>query len=499
MPAARCARRLAAGARAPSTRRSRGSGLAIGAARDGGLCRVPFGNSPRRPRARDRRHRRRQDRHPGGDRPGLRPRRPCRRSSIDPKGDRSCAPPLADAADRCGVRFRAWSPTGPAIYNPLARGNPTEIADKALAAHQWSEPHYELATQRLLVHVAGDDERRAIWPPTLSAPSAIHGARAPRRPRRQGRRRDRRAGQRLRRPALGSAAKADLGGGRDRLAVLADGELGPWLDPGLGEARGDRPRRGAHGGDVVYFHLDADRYPAASKLLGAALLVDLVALTAELQGDEAGRPARDRRVRRARRRAGLAPLCPRPLGRAQPPARHPEPRRPARARPGDASDTLTEQVLSNVEFAVVHRVGDPDSAERFAASPAPLPPGRRRSASPATADARPRRGTRTREREFLVGPDQFKRLRTGEAIVINSKAKRPAQIVKVWPPRSASARRRNEPPSPPSTSLCPPPNVSQRRRALQGPKGPPASPARVARDAGSRARRPLRFGRCQSE
>ncbi len=49
-------------------------------------------------------------------------------------------------------------------------------------------------------------------------------------------------------------------------------------------------------------------------------------------------------------------------------------------------------------------------------------------------------GTRTREREFLLGPDQFKRLRTGEAIVINPKAKRPAEIVSVWPPRAAWGR-----------------------------------------------------------
>ena len=44
-------------------------------------------------------------------------------------------------------------------------------------------------------------------------------------------------------------------------------------------------------------------------------------------------------------------------------------------------------------------------------------------------------GTRTREREFLVGPDQFKRLGIGEAVVIEPAAKRPAQVVRIWPPR----------------------------------------------------------------
>ena len=43
--------------------------------------------------------------------------------------------------------------------------------------------------------------------------------------------------------------------------------------------------------------------------------------------------------------------------------------------------------------------------------------------------------TRTRAREFLVNPDDFKRLGTGEAVVINPTAKPPADIVRVWPPR----------------------------------------------------------------
>jgi hypothetical protein len=43
-------------------------------------------------------------------------------------------------------------------------------------------------------------------------------------------------------------------------------------------------------------------------------------------------------------------------------------------------------------------------------------------------------GTRTRAREFLIGPDEFKRLGTGEAVVIQPRAKHPAEIVSVWPP-----------------------------------------------------------------
>jgi hypothetical protein len=70
--------------------------------------------------------------------------------ALDPKGDRYLRSVLRDAAARAGARFLEWSPTGNHVYNPFGRGGPTEIADKALAGHDWSEPHYKLITQRLL-------------------------------------------------------------------------------------------------------------------------------------------------------------------------------------------------------------------------------------------------------------------------------------------------------------------------------------------------------------
>ena len=100
-------------------------------------------------------------------------------------------------------------------------------------------------------------------------------------------------------------------------------------------------------GDVVYFHVDADRYPAASKLLSAALTIDLVSLTGELQGkglgglvviDEFSAFAADQVSRlfdRAQRSWG------------EHAARHSEPRRPCRPLGRiTPTDTLTEQLLS---------------------------------------------------------------------------------------------------------------------------------------------------------
>ena len=93
---------------------------------------------------------------------------------------------------------------------------------------------------------------------------------------------------------LSPRARADLGGGRDRLAVLAEGELGRWLDPDLGEGEALSFERCLTRGEVLYFELDADRFPAASKLLAAAIVSDLVTLTASDAGARGPRAYRDR-------------------------------------------------------------------------------------------------------------------------------------------------------------------------------------------------------------
>ena len=56
---------------------------------------------------------------------------------IDAKGDANLRAVLRESADRRGMRFREWSALTTTIYNPLARGTPTEIADKALAGQRW--------------------------------------------------------------------------------------------------------------------------------------------------------------------------------------------------------------------------------------------------------------------------------------------------------------------------------------------------------------------------
>lgn len=351
---------------------------------------------------------------------------------IDPKGDRDLLYTLLRTAWQSGAKFRVWTPTGPNTYNPLARGGPTEIADKALSAHEWSEPHYELATQRLLGHALTTMRAAKLWPPTLSGlvrlmePERLYALA------------NEVGGETAERVCpyvngLSPRGAADLGGGRDRLAVLTESELGRWLDPEQGGGElldlGAALRRS----EVLYFFLDADRFPVAAKLLGAALLIDLVGLSAERHSNGAllaidefaalGASQVSRLFARARS-AGLSLL----LGTQS--------LADLRAvRIGEGTDVLTEQVFDNVGFTIAHRVADPDSAERLArlAGTVPAWTVTQRVSGNATMAAQGE-GTRTREREFVIGPDQFKRLHTGEAIVIDPKATRPAEIVGIWPP-----------------------------------------------------------------
>ena len=56
------------------------------------------------------------------------------------------------AARAASARSSSGHPTGPLAYNPYAHGTRTEIADKALAGEEYTEPHYLRQAQRYLGH-----------------------------------------------------------------------------------------------------------------------------------------------------------------------------------------------------------------------------------------------------------------------------------------------------------------------------------------------------------
>ncbi|HEX2702453.1 MAG TPA: DUF87 domain-containing protein, partial [Solirubrobacteraceae bacterium] len=195
---------------------------------------------------------------------------------VDPKGDALLRETARDAALRAGREFIEWTPTGPAIYNPYAHGSPSEIADKALAGESFTEPHYLRQAQRYLAHAA-----RAL--------SAAGETATPRRllelmdPRELEQVSRKLADAPLARAlfayldSLDSRQRAGLAGTRDRLAILAESELGRWLEPPASGRAVDllaaiRERA------VVYFRLEADRLPLIARMLAAAIVQDLLTI-----------------------------------------------------------------------------------------------------------------------------------------------------------------------------------------------------------------------------
>jgi hypothetical protein len=199
---------------------------------------------------------------------------------VDPKGDPLLRDVLREAAARGGRRFVEWTPDGPSVYNPFARGSETEIADKAIATERFTEPHYQRQAQRYLGHVVrvlrGTDTTtslaalvRHLDPPALELTA---------------RRLPAETGQPVfdYLDSLTARQVRDLAGVRDRLAVLAESDAGRWLDPAGGGPVFDLLSV-VRGRDVAYLRLDADRRPLLAQMLGAAIVQDLITTVAALQ------------------------------------------------------------------------------------------------------------------------------------------------------------------------------------------------------------------------
>jgi type IV secretory pathway TraG/TraD family ATPase VirD4 len=224
--------------------------------------------------------------------------------------------------------------------------------------------------------------------------------------------------------------QADLSGVRDRLAILTESDIGPWLDPQSGGERFDlvgvvRARA------VAYFNLEADSRPLLAQMLAAAIVQDLQATVAELQGrpvptlvviDEFSAVAAEHVVRlfgRARS-AGFSLL----LGTQE----LSDLRLPGR-------ETLLEQVVGNLSTLIAHRQVVPQSAELIAR----LAGGRGAWRVSERDDGGT---TRTRTRVGVLDAGEVMRLPGGWAAVIalSGAAGGAARITRVFSPEAVGAR-----------------------------------------------------------
>lgn len=324
---------------------------------------------------------------------------------VDPKGDRHLRGEVRNAARATGSPFIEWTPSGPSVYNPYALGSETEIADKALAVERFTEPHYLRQAQRYLGHEVRALRNAGVEVSLAALVDHLDPARL----------------ELLIRSLPESAAQAaqyayldsltvrqqsDLAGVRDRLAIMAESDIGGWLDP---RTEGERFSllEAVRAKAVVYFSLEADRRPLLAQMLGAAIVQDLQTTVAALQGrpvptlvliDEFSAVAAEQVVRlfaRARS-AGVSLL----LGTQE------------------LSDvrlygreTLLDQIVGNLSTLIVHRQVVPASAELIASLAGARGAWRTSRRSDGAV-------TRTRGYEKVLQPDEVVRLVRGLAAVI---------------------------------------------------------------------------------
>jgi hypothetical protein len=324
---------------------------------------------------------------------------------IDPKGDRRMREALRTAAQAAGRHFIEWTPDGNAVYNPFSRGSETEIADKALAGERFTEPHYLRQAQRYLGHVVRalrksgsqmslqgivehlDPERLELLTRSLpeSAAEATHAYL----------------------DALSARQRSDLAGVRDRLAVLAESDVGPWLDPRTEGGERFDLLDAVRARTVVYFNLESDSRPLLTQMLGAAIVQDLQTTVASLQGrpvptlvliDEFSAVAAEQVVRlfgRARSAGFSLLLGTQELSDLRPPGR----------------ERLLEQVMGNLSALIAHRQVVPASAELIASVAGTRGVWKTQRSSDG-------RSTRTRTRTGVLIANEVMSLRQGWAAVI---------------------------------------------------------------------------------
>ena len=337
---------------------------------------------------------------------------------LDPKGDPSMLEEARDVAEREGRPFVHWTPEGSVVYNPYAHGSDTEIADKLLAGEQWSEPHYLRQAQRYIGHEVRVLRQAGIVVSLANVVRYLDSEELYELVRGLPEQRVEKVTAYL--ESLTPAQQTGLSGVRDRLAVMAESDVGCWLDPESTDAPSFNLRQMIERRAVVYFSLEADRRPLLAQMLGAAIVQDLHSTQAALQGrriptlvviDEFAALAAERVAGlfgRARG-AGMSLL----LGTQE------------FADLRVAGPALLEQVMGNLTTLISHRQVVPASATLIAEVA-----GTRGAWS--TTMHSDGKGTRSRGREYTVHPDEIKSLPCGHAVVIVPTGKSPVRITKIF-------------------------------------------------------------------
>jgi len=350
---------------------------------------------------------------------------------VDPKYDRDMRDAIARAAHKAGKPLIEWTPSGPSIYNPYGHGTATEIADKVLAGERFTEPHYLRQAQRYLGHEmrvlrkAGievsldslvqylDPDRLEVLARRLSEADAI------------------KAYEYL--DALTPRQRSDLSGVRDRLAIMAESDIAPWLDPNAGSS--DRASSvetfnmldALRSRAVVYISLESDSRPLLAHMLAVAVVLDLQTACSALQHrptraivviDEFSAIPTERIAglfARARGAGVSLVLGTQELADMRVPGR----------------EAVHDQVFGNLSTLIAHRQVVPESAEMVSRLAGTV-------GGWSTTQHSDGRWTRTRRELRVIQPEAMRGLGTGQAVVVTFGEHRSACITRMFSPKGGA-------------------------------------------------------------
>lgn len=327
---------------------------------------------------------------------------------VDGKGDNELVERVRRLAGRYGRKFYLFSMSEPKSskhYNPLRRGNYSELKDKMISMTEWTEPHYQMQAERYLQMAARILQQANIKIDPVNLPEMIE----PRRLETAAKTLSEEEGKKVYRVI--DEAEKTISGLLNRLAILAESEIGE-LFKDTGDENTIDLLNGINEKAFIMFSLNSLMFPEYSRLLGRLAVIDLKTTAARLLGqniktfcifDEFGvfaGPQVTDLINKSRGAGFHNILATQELADLR----------------FDGKTELMEQVLGNTNIKIIHRQDVPASAELLASligTKDDYMMTQQINEAGATG-----MGTVKEEKSFLVHPDEIKRLRIGEAFLV---------------------------------------------------------------------------------
>lgn len=347
---------------------------------------------------------------------------------VDLKGDPGLAARLERAAAAAGRRFHGWSLSGPCSWNPLARGDASELKDKLIGLEAWSEPHYKRAAERYLQLLLTTHHHHGQVPTLARVVDGLDPAELDRLLRGT----PPEFAQRVRRylDGLTGDQRSAISGLQSRLAVITESTVGRYLEPAGADTTIDLATS-LDRGEVVVFSLNSGSHGELAAQIAGLVLQDLKTVAGHrltgpdrplglvavdefsaLQGDHVhGLFAR---ARQSRLGVILATQELTDLDRA--------------------AAGLREQVLGNTNVKIIHRQDTPESAQTIADVIGTRQTWQHTHQTTGLLTSHGRRtgqGTRRLVDEYIVHPNRLKTLPIGHAAVVVKAPEQWAGVMRV--------------------------------------------------------------------